>query len=321
MSRVFSVILLIPLYFLCMALLLFNLTLNTEVESLEKFKLSRAINYATDAAANEMLSVGHLAMDYTDKNRMTLDPRVALETFCDVFAINYDLPNGSIMREYLQTMYLPLFAVAVYDGYYVYERYPSFRLNPAATTDANNKGLISTPKLPYSYRTASGSYYALNLGLQNAIKFNNGALSKVFVSDAGLTNRNEVKRQINIRVSDDLMWRMDMLYETGIKNTIYIPYNMTSIYNTNSIEGPTVFAYINDFNINTRYRLEEFAIGGTEVEEKRMVAAYMIGGKKLYSYADLLPGGFDLNTIENMYASTIEAAIAGYYHDAAYMSG
>jgi hypothetical protein len=301
-----------------MAFILFNLIINTEVESLEQFKLTRALNYSTDAAANEMLSGGHLGMDYADKNRMTLDPKVALDTFCDVFALNYDLPNGKITRELLQTAYLPLFTVAVYDGYYVYERHSSFITDPATMNDRNNKGLISTPKLPYSYRDLAGNYYALNLGLQNTIKFSDGKLSRVFTSAVGLTET-EIKRQINMRVSDDLMWRIDKLYEQGIKDTFYIPYNMTTIYNTNSIEGPTVFAYINNFNMNTRYRLEEFSIGGTEIEEQRMVAAYRAGGVKLYSYADLLPATFDLTTVENMYASTMEAALAGYYHDAVYM--
>jgi hypothetical protein len=51
-----------------------------------------------------------------------------------------------------------------------------------------------------------------------------------------------------------------------------------------------------------------------------MVAAYTIDGRKLYSYADLLPAAFDLGYIDNMYASAIEAALAGYYHDTDYMN-
>jgi hypothetical protein len=318
MNRVFSLLMVIPIYFLITWFLLFSITLNNEVMSLEQFKLVKALNYATDAATNEMIGGGHLGMDYSDVNRMTVDPGVALDTFCDVFALSYDLPMGMVTREYIQNMYLPIFVVAGYDGYYVFERHPSFE----PYVEGNNLGLISTPKLPYSYRDTAGNYYALNLSWKNAIRFHEGALSRVNLSEVSPTlSINDVKMHINNRVSDDLMWRVDKLYEQGIISTFYIPYKMATVYNTNAIEGPTVFAYINEFNINTRYKLDEFSVGGTEVEEQRMIAAYVDGSLgRLYAFADLLPASFELSKIENMYATPMEAAKAGYYHDVRYMN-
>lgn len=305
MNRITSVILIIPIYFVCMLFLLSMLVVKQESESLEKLRLTKAINYSTDAATAEMLGAGHLGMDYVDKNKMTVDPQEALDTFVQVFALNYDLSLGQENLEMIKNSYMPIFVVAAYDGYYVFE---NRRVNREG--DFN---LVSTPKLPYRYKAPDGTLYALNMGLENSIKFDGGSLSKVPmpISEA------EAMRVINSRISDDMLYRLDQSYAQGFESTFYIPHSMTTISHTNAISGPSVLAFINNLNLTTRNKLSEFSIGGAQVEQARMVAAYRRNGENYYAYADLLPEGVD---IVEMFTNVMDAAKAGFHHDSFYMN-
>jgi hypothetical protein len=318
--------------------------LNDELERLEQFRLTKSINYAVDAAVDEMINTGDLGMDYVDIKKMTVDPRVALDTFISVFLLNYDLyySDRSIVPQNLGTVYgddnkntvlyqyLPVFIVAVYDGFYVFEESKltttgGVGLLKQGIEDGVSYPFVATPKLPYTYRDSyNGDLYALNLGLENCIKLSNGSMTKVdlpFTCENGtkVFDVTENKVYINQRVSDEMMYRLDKHFEGGFTSNFYIPYEMTTITSVNAIEGPTVLALLRDVDLTTRYKLSSFAIGGSEVENQRMIAAYNRDGKDRYAYHDLLPAGFTSYVIE-MFTTPMEAAEAGYYHDELYMN-
>lgn len=298
MGKTFILVLFIPLYFLAMCFLSYINLLQTETESLEHYKLQRAVNLCVDAAAEEMIDAGSLDMDHADMSSLRVDPSVALDTFVDMFALNYDYSLSEENKHLIRTQHLPLFAVAAYDGYYIYEME---QLEVPGDYD-----LVCTPKLPYRY-TDGNNYYALNLGLEDCLKFTGGAITRV---DAPVSS-SEVKRIINTRISDDILYRVDQQYKNGFINTVYIPHEMTTVSHTMPISAPTVLAFVNGVN-----GASDFSIGGTEVERVRPVVAYRRNGANYYCYDDLLPEGVDIIALYN---SPLEAAQAGYYCDTYYM--
>lgn len=318
MSRVFGLFLFIPIFFLGMCIAFYATFLDYENESLEEFRLRKAVNYAVDAAVEEFLETGDLSMDYANWGEMTLDPSLAAEAFANSFCLNYKLMTNQENRDLVQLAYTRLFTVCVYDGYYVYE---------ACQTGDGGTEFISTPKLPYSYYdNANNAVYALNLGLKDCWRFktDTNKLSKV---DSPISKK-EVLREINKRISDDLAYRVDKQYENGWANTLYIPYEMTTVSHTNPVNRPTVLALVDNVDISIAKKLSAFGVGGANVKQARAVAAYIRNGEKYYCYADLLPMDIFTATnpdgtktfIEQMYMSCKEAAEAGYHHDTLYMN-
>lgn len=314
MSRTFSLIMFVPIYFMSMCLLMFTQTQSLMRQKLDDMILKSSVNYAVDSAVDEMLDTGDLGMDYANWGKFKLDPDIAVEAFVNNFCLNYNLPLTRENKELVRNQYIKVFTVCTFDGYYMYESRP---------INDQEWELISTPKLPYSMKKGD-SYYALNLGLDSYWKFQNGSLSKV-KSELG---KNEQLSEINKRVSDDLMERVDKYYSNGFENTVYIPYNMTTIKPTNAITKPTVLALIDDVDIISSKNTQVFGIGGANVKNTRQVAAYIRNGEKYYCYADLLPEDKFTATnpdgtktfIQEMFSSPNEAAEAGYHHDTLYMN-
>ena len=309
MNRGFGFLLSVPLFFISVCVVLQVYTVKQEERQLEEYVLTFAIDYSTDAAVEEMLEMSHLGQDYADKGKTNADPEVALTTFLNMMCMNYDLPLTDTARMQIESGYIPIFCVAAYDGYYIY------------LPRADREGgwyLQGSQKIPYAYEVGD-KYYALNLGAETAYLLQNGKLTRVTLESHGISV-DEVYRQINTRVSDDLMYRFQENTGRG-SEFVYIPSNMTTIKQVNAIQSPTVMAFIDGWDFKSNRAVSAFSIGGARVESARMVAGYEIVGAdgvvtKFYSYADLLP---DNAHIINMFTSVEEAARNGYYYDSVYM--
>ena len=314
MSRTFSLILFVPIYFLSMCLIIFMQTQDLIRQKLDDNILKSSVNYAVDCAVDEMLETGDLGMDYANWGKFKLDPEIAVEAFVNNFCLNYNLPLTKENKQLVKNQYIKVFTVCTYDGYYMYESRP---------VNSQDWELVSTPKLPYSMKEGD-SYYALNLGLDSYWRFQNGSLSKVKAT----IDKNTQLAKINERVSDDLMSRVDKHYSNGFSSTVYIPYNMTTIKPTNAINRPTVLALVDDVDIIHSKNTQVFGIGGAHVSNTRQVAGYIRNGQKYYCYSDLLPKDKFTATnpdgtktfIQEMFSSPTEAAEAGYHHDTLYMN-
>lgn len=316
MSRIFGIFLFIPLYFLAMITLYSAAIINFENQSVEEFRLRKAVNYCIDAATAEMLETGDLGMDYANWGKISINPDLAVEAFANTFCINYGMQTNQQNRDLVQMAYTKLFCVCAYDGYYVYE--------PKKVNDEGDTLFISTPKLPYIYKDG-GNTYALNLGLTDCWRFSSSnKISKI----KSPINEKSILREINKRISDDLAYRLDQQYEHGWSKSLYIPYELTSVGVTNSINRPSVLAFIDNVDIVSAKNISAFGVGGAHVTQNRSVAAYRRNGKKYYAYADLLPQDVFTATnpdgtktfIEEMYMTCQDAAEAGYYHDTLYMN-
>lgn len=317
MRRVFAIFLFVPIYFLAMFSLYVTQILSLENQSLEEFRLRKAVNYCVDSAVGEMLGSGDLNMDYVDWGRVTIDPAIAIDTYSCTFCLNYEIPTTKENREMVQNSYTKIFMVCAYDGYYVYE--------------SQDLGFVSTPKLIYKYVDGDNTY-ALNLGLNKCWCWNNSRAKMEYV-DCPFTEETCLAK-INARISDDLNSRLDKYYVGGFTKTVYLPGELTTINRTNPISRPTVMALVDDVDITSARHISALGIGGSTVTQARAVAAYQRKNTpdgpfvKYYSYADLLPEGLfsatnsgdGITFIENMYMTCEEAARAGYYQDPMYMN-
>lgn len=320
MSKAFSILLLLPLWFLAVIYLCGFVFFQNEIRALDDWRLKQVVNNCTDSAIEQLLEASDLGMDYADWGNFNADPELALDDFVDTFLLNYNLPLTDDNREMVKINYIQTFCVAAYDGYYIYDH--------RKTADDGALELVGSPKIPYLWRDTSkpGRYvtYALNMGYDKVYKLTDATITR---ADSPLPKA-EVMKVINNRISDDLRERVDRAYENGWLQTVYIPSGLTTISSTNPIQSPTVLAFLDNVDIDSVTKVNAFGIGGSRAKVARPVSAYKrknnITGEwvKYYAYSDLLPEGIndDQSLIEEVYMSPEEAAKAGYHHDPLYMN-
>lgn len=320
MSKTFSIILIIPLWFCAMIYLAFIAFFQIETKALDDWRLKQVVNNCTDSAIEELLEASDLGMDYADWGKFKADPELALNDYVDTFLLNYDLPLNDTNRDMVKVNYIQAFCVAGYDGYYIYDH--------RKTADNGGYELVGSPKLPYIYKdtTKPGRYvtYAINMGYDRCYKLTDATIT---LAKSPISQK-EAMKVINTRISDDLMERVDRAYDRGWLQSVYIPSGLTTISSTNPIESPTVLAFMDNVDLNSVNKVNAFGIGGSRARVARPVSAYKrknnVTGQwvKYYSYSDLLPEGInnDQALIEEVYMSPEEAAEAGYHHDPLYMN-
>lgn len=79
MNRGFGFILSVPILFIAILLMLLVHNVQQEQMQLEEYVLKFAIDYSTDAAVEEMLSMSHLGQDYAIRGVQMLTPRWRLQ--------------------------------------------------------------------------------------------------------------------------------------------------------------------------------------------------------------------------------------------------
>lgn len=310
MNRGFGILLAVPILFFSISILILVGHVRDEAEDLSEYILALSIDYATDAAAEEMLlETPSLDSDYaTSMNAevgyFAADPEIARTTFEDVLSLNYDMALSTATRVDLESNYMPLFCVAAYDGYYLYTQIKD--------PDGGWR-LQGSLKYPYSYEK-DDAYYALNLGMDSSYRLKDGNLKKVKLADVDIS-KDTCRIRINTLISDQLMYLFQQA--TGRNSEfIYIPHDLGTFKEVNPIQGPTVMAFLDNWDVRNYSAISAFSIGGARIEKTRVVAGYVVNGQKLYSYSDLLPE--DLITVDT-FSSMEEAAAAGYYYDYNYM--
>lgn len=314
MSKVFSLFLFVPLFFIMMTSVMWMQFYQYQEQEVADDELKAVVNYSVDSAIEELLEAADLGMDYADWGKMKVDPKLALDDFINTFLMNYDMPITDDNKSLVRSAYMPVFCVAAFDGYYMYDR-----------QKVNKEGdfeLLSSPKIPYTYN--KGQYtYALNMGfnkcyavLDNSVIWTNNPIGK-----------KETLKIINTRISDDFASRVDSAYKNGWASSVFIPAGIAEVSRTQPIQSPAVLAFVDNVDLYMGHNISCFGIGGARVKTVRAVAAYQRDGTKYYAYADLLPAelfntdGSPVSTyIEDMFSTVQDAAQAGYHHDTLYMN-
>ena len=323
MNRSFGIInMTVVLYIaaLLAAVILYNYK---EKDELERMKLAYAIDFSADSAAMALLQTEHLGMDYTQSKFFAVNPELALDAFLDVICFNYGMYPTAVNKAEMKG-YIPVAAVAAYDGYYL----ASHQLirnggGPYPETAAANVDweLVFGMKMPYAYHDLdSGTSYALNMGLDNMLVLTNSSLTErqgLPIVDGRTMTRREAGAWINDLISNAMAYSINQANEANYnwRYSFYVPSELTRLRGVNAVTGPSFLVLMQNVAITTARPISGFSVGGSSIDLTRMVAGYVRGGVRYYNYADQLHE--EQTAIEQLFASPEEAALAGYYYDAA----
>lgn len=288
-----------------------------ELKEYEELRLSIALDYCTDAAADIMLDTDDLGTDYKELGNIKVNPQIALETFVELFMMNYDMAMTEENKEYVENNFMPVFCVAGYDGYYVASHSKAYEDSHGSSYD-----LAFGPKLPYTYKPkGSSAYYGLNMGAVNCLKIEENIMSTVSGRPPGLNSKDEVIKVINSTLTDAISHAI--LEENdgdGVwSNTFFLPSNLTTYTGVQPVTGPSVLAMVQNVDLTTGKKVSAFSIAGSRVNLERMVAGYSRNGQLYYSYVDKLPPGVTKDNALDMFTNTTDAARAGYRCDVQYI--
>lgn len=318
----------VPLVILMDILMLVNYNnyRQSEFDAIVQRKYDIMINYAVDAAVQEsMLQVMDSSVDYRDIYSVNLEPDAALDTYCECMLRSLGWSITEENKQDLLDAYTPFFVVAGADGFYVYKSMydeTSMTMPSGDIVDGiiTHKG-IWTPKIPYStsnnthiylYSMADNFYTIYDKGTK---KFVDNVEYKTTGNEKGThADRNKV-------IADSLNKAMNGALFNFDENT-YIPYiinlPMNDLWNVKAPTTPCVYAIMVDRNTLTDDLIVAF--GGARVEVLSGYIAYTRGVNKFYTYAhnrDIIENVYGC-TVENIYATAVQAAKAGYYPDVAF---
>lgn len=269
--------------------------------SLQEQTLDVVVNYAVDAAVDEMVAnTADLGLDYAEWETVNVDPEVALDMFTVIFAKAYNMSLSEDNVAAIRSSYLPVFCVAGYDGYYIAQ--PT-RINSSGAHDA-----VFSVKQPYYYNGGSGGIYALNLGGVDAKRFDGNSIQRVTAP----INQKTQRSIINAVVSDAIMETAYNQQDGYMFSTVFLPAEMTNLTRTNPIERPTVLAYMSNVELGFGRVGDVFGIGGARVTHQRFVGGYLRDGVKYYAYMDDIEPDVTVNKI---FETPEKAAKEGYYFD------
>ena len=294
MQRLFSVLLVIPLFFLIIVYFAGWAIMEADFNEFEEYRLQRTNNYATDAAVEELLYSDDLDQDHADLKEMKLNPLIARDTFLKVLSLSYDIPPTSESIDGLAAQYLELMVVAVYDGYYVFSNEAVHHFVNGVDTGSPTYACEPTIKLPYKYvkpdsdttdKIDDSAIYTYNFGFDDAVCLSNDTLSVVplpISRDKALSNINQL---INLEINS----RLEKKMEHGLVKAVNIPVEATTVGSANNnISSVSVLAFIDGIDFTTSKELSSFSLGGAKIYENRMVACYIRDNCKYYCYVDLI---------------------------------
>lgn len=304
-------------------------------KQLEEIHLNYAIDYATRAGFQSALRGGDLGIKYEDLQNANVDPENVLKVYKAVLLTSYDYAlsdmNYASMDNYISSAVL-----AVDNGYYI-----------ASPRTDNDASLTWGIKKPYAIHYTNGSYVSYNLSnekwvgvkdLGSSLKLDRGdSWTRAYQGNARLvayTNtvpkRSEVTAQINRNITQDINFNIrernkiieqqpdgtdKKVYIGSQSDFVYLPAVQTAT-GINAITKPSLFTTLSNVDFAGREKIEAKSVGGTTLNKKKRVIAFIEDGKKYYCYEGQID---DAYKAVNMYNSTEEAARNGYYPSLKYL--
>lgn len=309
---------------------------NQSVYEFQQRQLDLQVNYAVDAAAQEMLSDGtHIDTDYIDWGSMTVEPEVALRTYESILLRNLGWSDFDKNREDLVESSMPFFLVAGYDGYYVYCRQHDVS-TVKEDKNGNTKEVFAnaynfhwTPKLPYSqtvgdkvyfYYLGTDKYGSVDLSTNKNIVMNSVRLDDPLNDGTGPASKEQAKAIIAKTLTNAINSALFIGMEGKTDASYYIPAEMSEWSNNNSIQSPSVMVYMSRSDGTVQYDTVTFGIGGSKIDDVNFVICYNVNGVKKYAWAsdrDAITSYYNggNNFVLEILNTPEQAAQSGYYFD------
>lgn len=329
MSKTSNLVIWVALLFEVFFLIYWIRIYQNELVAFDEFVLDKQVNYAADAAVEELLLTGDTDQDYNKGDYMVVDPELAVTEFTSILTEDFDMVPTDFTRKLIQEQYIKTLLICSWDGVYAYWYQP--------INDTNEYGFVGTPKIPYFYTDKTGRQWCLNLGLEKAYS-DNGNASNYKLNQYELIN-GEIPEDIqltaiNNQVASILNYTLIQSY-TGNNRTAYeIPALASEVKGSQPVDQITVIGVVEGRATSTASVITAECIGGAQVT----AADPIIGVKirytsgtvaKVYAYsswwkthnplsspliAGYADGATSLTTTSTEYFDTpFEAAQNGYY--------
>lgn len=161
MSKTSNLVIWVSLLYAAFFLIYWVRIYQNELVAFDEFVLDKQVNYAADAAVEELLETGDTDQDYNKGDYMVVEPELAVIEFTSILAEDFNLVPTDYTRQMIQEKYIKTLLVCTWDGVYAYWYQPK--------NSTNEYGFVGTPKIPYFYTDEdTGVQYCLNLGLEKA---------------------------------------------------------------------------------------------------------------------------------------------------------
>lgn len=315
MSKHFGVSLWVPLITIVFLMLYFIMFWQEELVAYEDFTLQKKVNYAADAAVDEMLYTGDLGTDYatTYKN---VQPHLGVQEFEVVLLESLGMPTTEKNRDWLEQHYLKSVVVCAYDGLYVYDE---------RQYETGKYDFVYTPKIPYFYQDDSGQNFTLNFGYKEGYSdFYDGTTYHVnSIADLPSSiTEDQKKTAINNQVGWYLQESIARAYggdgtEYSLKS-IKLPAMGSEISAAQPIANISFIGVVETDNSSKKTPDLCMGIGGARITEVDQIIGFELGGVKYYcpqSKAEELFGN-NVSAITNVQLFTDEYTAAKNYYNA-----
>ena len=278
MSRFSFLIVWVPLLFAIFFFMGWVKIYMNEVIAFEQYVMEKQVNYASEAAVQEMLSAA-LDMDYSD-SVLTINPQDCYREYLDTLMMNWGIPATAEAMQTFANEYLQAMVICTYDGIYAF--YPM-------ENETHGRNVCQTPKIPYFYTNPqTGQQFCLTLdpkyGYWDYLGGTSGyAMHKFdqYANGASTLDRipsvDEQQFAINKQVSEIVNFA---LLEANKQNQspVYIdlPSVGDDILGRQPINSPTVIAVLEGYKRVGTTSLVAQTIGGATIEETRQIIGYTI---------------------------------------------
>ena len=260
MSRVTHLVHWIPLLYMCLFLVYWIKIYTNEIIEFDEFVLEKQVNYAADAAVEELLLTGHTSQDYNKGEFLVVEPELAVNEFTSIIAEDFNMLPTDQTKEFIKQKYIKSLIVCAWDGIYAYWYQPK--------NSTNELGFVGTPKIPYFYTDKNGRQYCLNLGFEKS--YSDNGLSSSYALNAYNVTVPAIPKSvqltaINNQVAEILNYTLMQAYGGSTKRSYEIPAMASDVSGAQPVDKITVLGVVEgQASVGTSSILAE-CIGGAQI--------------------------------------------------------
>ena len=314
MKNFFSIILIFVILYMFYFPVAYLKYARAEDEEFSELLLSKAVDYAGEAAIAACLENEDIELDYSYADYMVISPERAAYIFASALCLSYGFPQTDYNLDSIVNK-IPAMVFAVYDGYYIAEERETGNGEAALRWGLKRPYLVDTD----INNPNAGTLYGVELGMRTVSIVNKSTLS-VTKHDtyAGLPFDKEIMLQhINREINRDVN---EVLKRYAVNNnkpniqSFYLPVSAGTA-GVRRIERPSLIIVMQDMDIEGIRAADLSVISGMTAAEKRVIVGWTDGaGRKYYCRQDTAVDSAQLWIQQNgkFFDSTEDAAREGY---------
>lgn len=334
MSKTSNLVIWVAILFEAFFLIYWIRIYENELIAFDEFVLDKQVNYAADAAVEELLNTGDTDQDYNEGKYMVVEPELAVTEFTSILTEDFNMVPTDFTRTMIQQKYVKSLLICTWDGVYAYWLQP--------VNNTNEYQFVGTPKIPYFYTDDNGKQYCLNLGFEEVYS-DTGDESSYKLQKYHELAPNELSKDmqlmaINEEVASILNYTLIQSYGGNNRTAYEIPALASDIRGSQPVDQITVIGVVEGQATSLATAITAECIGGAQVTQADPVIGVkvrLLGDAsnhitKVYAYSSWWSSHPNLGTVQLLnesggvasnlaaakteyFDTPFEAAEAGYY--------